>query len=501
MLSRVALILVALLLIAPANTHAWPIHAKYVAPVCTPTAYVDGCAAASANGSFTVLTAYGQAFGPHARQSGQTWPGGDHPQPFNLPAVDYPIGSDSTASYTNMQSGSVPANCTYIASGGPGGGPRVVCNTAGVNYDIEHWNIIYQLQIGTSVTGSVKIANNRCYNSLTMNVSSGGNNCFKVGPSNAAATPISDALTTALGLSTITTEVSYNDVNGEAQAGSTACGGAPCNVDPWSAASLGGTGDILATMNDIINITGRPFTAGMADGHNIYHAFNYYDTVCIGSANHCEIDENIAAFGSTTGNYYVDEVFVASTQQFMNGTAVFYCATGQLANQTFSPCSIINSTAVVNFPAVGAHSVAAMIEAAYVNITQFTAHNNYFDDTGTAGPSCSVQTPSAQTFVGSISGTALTTVPPPTINSASVGPGVTITGAGIAGGTKITAGLPNSFTVNNSQTIAQESMTSGGIPNVIASDFGSGGSAPAGTQNTSLLTGLASTSAWTGAPC
>jgi hypothetical protein len=70
-------------------------------------------------------------------------------------------------------------------------------------------------------------------------------------------------------------------------------------------------------------------------------------------------------------------------------------------------------------------------------------------------------------FTGVISGTTLTVT---TSLSGALGPGQVIAGAGIAGGTQITAlgsgtGGPGNYTVNNSQSTSSGPMTATGIPN------------------------------------
>src|SRR5271166_81168 len=69
-------------------------------------------------------------------------------------------------------------------------------------------------------------------------------------------------------------------------------------------------------------------------------------------------------------------------------------------------------------------------------------------------------------LTGSISGTTLTVSATP---SGALGPGQTISGAGVASGTQITAfatgtGGAGTYTVNNSQTVASEAMTASGVP-------------------------------------
>jgi hypothetical protein len=70
-------------------------------------------------------------------------------------------------------------------------------------------------------------------------------------------------------------------------------------------------------------------------------------------------------------------------------------------------------------------------------------------------------------ITASISGTTLTATYAPSL---ALGPGQTISGAGIAPGTQIAAfgtgtGGKGTYTVNNSQTVASESMIASGIPN------------------------------------
>jgi hypothetical protein len=70
-------------------------------------------------------------------------------------------------------------------------------------------------------------------------------------------------------------------------------------------------------------------------------------------------------------------------------------------------------------------------------------------------------------LTGSISGTTLTVTFSP---SQALGPGQTISGSGVTGGTQITAlgtgtGGTGTYTVNASQTVASEAMTASGIPN------------------------------------
>lgn len=90
-------------------------------------------------------------------------------------------------------------------------------------------------------------------------------------------------------------------------------------------------------------------------------------------------------------------------------------------------------------------------------------------------------------FTGAISGTTLTA----SSISGTIAIGQTVMGSGVAAGTIITAGSGTSWTVNNSQTVGSEAMTTEGTPLTMSYDSTSGG-----FLITSGITGVASTIAF-----
>ena len=110
---------------------AAPRHGVYSGTPCPyPATYIaDGCSAANQNASFLVTnttggTAYGYGKTMSALLNTSTVPWtSTHPQPFNVPGVDYPIGPDKSfvgaykdPATINGSGESIPA-CTYSATG------------------------------------------------------------------------------------------------------------------------------------------------------------------------------------------------------------------------------------------------------------------------------------------------------------------------------------------------------------------------------------------------
>lgn len=100
------------------------------------TTYPDGCPGATPNGSFYMPDAFTNTV-TGFRQSGQVYTS-THPQPWNVAGVDYPIGYDTTTTFTpaSTYSGWAALGCVYSAATTPApplGQPWVFCNTTSTN--------------------------------------------------------------------------------------------------------------------------------------------------------------------------------------------------------------------------------------------------------------------------------------------------------------------------------------------------------------------------------
>lgn len=122
----------------------------------------DGCPGAPLNGSFQEPDFFNTA-----RQSGQTYV--TRP-PWNVAGVDYAVGYNTATTLADPSTathgtgpGQLPVGCTYAATGGTGGGPRVLCKS-NVSPSIRDFDFslhgCIQLTFANTVTGEMTVANN-----------------------------------------------------------------------------------------------------------------------------------------------------------------------------------------------------------------------------------------------------------------------------------------------------------------------------------------------------
>lgn len=130
---------------------------------CAYSGYSDGCAGA---GSGNIQ--HSTFFTGYANQSGQTYL--TRP-PWNVAGVDYSIGIPTGTVLLDPATASLPSGCTYSATGSSSGGPIVKCQST-ANPTLNSLDFsgtvggqgCIQLEIKTSVTGTVTIENSNFLN-------------------------------------------------------------------------------------------------------------------------------------------------------------------------------------------------------------------------------------------------------------------------------------------------------------------------------------------------
>ena len=182
MLKRLHPFLLISSLLTPAHAMAMFPHGSNVAALQCPygTGLGDGCAGAGSNNVFKAATFYGDGAGwydlvTNASQqgSGQSWTS-SHPWAWNAPGVDYAVAYDTATPLLDATT-NLPAGCTYSATGSKAGGPYISCQSH-ANVTIDHLDFTMaggatgstcvQLEIKSTVTGTLTITNNKFQNNL-----------------------------------------------------------------------------------------------------------------------------------------------------------------------------------------------------------------------------------------------------------------------------------------------------------------------------------------------
>jgi hypothetical protein len=124
----------------------------------------DGCAGAV--GSFEIASYFGaSSFYDFATQSGQTWTS-SHPWNWNSPGVDYPVGPDPSITLADPATATLPAGCTYEATGNVlTNGPEVYCSRGannpvinGIDFSLHGCTTFYA---DSNVTGQITLTNDK----------------------------------------------------------------------------------------------------------------------------------------------------------------------------------------------------------------------------------------------------------------------------------------------------------------------------------------------------
>jgi hypothetical protein len=140
-----------------------------VASGCS-TYSVDGGCAASLGGTFVASTYFSTTdFATHARQSGQSWAGGDHPWGWNACGVEswFPCGHyTATASLLDPSTATLPTYCSYGNYTNNGQTvPGIPCSNSGngISYTINGYNFALHSCLPLYIyysTGTVTVTDN-----------------------------------------------------------------------------------------------------------------------------------------------------------------------------------------------------------------------------------------------------------------------------------------------------------------------------------------------------
>lgn len=329
----------------------------------------NGCAAAPQPASFKFASA--AAFGSHARQSGQTWSGGDHPENFNLPAVDYGVGTHGTLTNASAIHSTIP-DCTFTAGGGSGGGPIVQCGATS-NLDIEGFDFTNggtnctPLDIAANQSGTVTIKNNKWVD---------GVGCS----GNATGGPVGPYFVfLESGSSNAGLDFESNDINGMSNSAYNYC--------VASFAWLGATikynairGCGVQTFNIFL---GNPATLA-----NITTQYNYGEDFGIHGCTTCLHGEWIIATASTTTATQAN--FTAQGDVMVQGSTAGVSGTTAFEYMTVSCCTtttvLVDKVVAVSNLNGGQSPTSGLIETAGQTYTNVTLSNNYLDGTGALDP-------------------------------------------------------------------------------------------------------------------
>jgi hypothetical protein len=167
---------IAIALIA-GTVSAGPASARSNHPSCKYSGYDDGCAKAYADGNFINpnFFSYAKQSGQGAYYSAPNTPS-DHPMPWNVAGVDYPVGYSKGRKLQDPAVDKLPTGCTYSATGSAAHGAIVVCSKVN-NLALKGWDFSLHnctvLDIKSSVTGTITIKNSKFVNGSNCSVSNG----------------------------------------------------------------------------------------------------------------------------------------------------------------------------------------------------------------------------------------------------------------------------------------------------------------------------------------
>ncbi|MBS0334982.1 MAG: hypothetical protein JSS35_19595 [Proteobacteria bacterium] len=342
-------------------------------------AYPDGCAEANPYGAFRqpqFLTGY-------ARQSGQKWRT-DHPQPWNVAGVDYPIGYDSRLKLKNPARDPLPAGCAFKADSGTAGAPAVHCGHV-ANLKLEGWDFSkdggVQLILDPSLTGTTTVANN----------------LFRRGPNLTGGNLVRyEGGTANFVFQSNVLDSNYPNIP------DTRNGGMVDN-------RTGGTA--VYRYNAILNSGQRPLAGLFPDG--LEAAYNYWEGISMYYSPAGAHGEPIGAFYQPHAappyvRYLFNVMFVPGATSGPSITAVGPFINTGAFGVTLASAVVRGNTMVSNKRggASGFTAESALLGLRIGSIGTLTVQDNYVDPTGALY--CVTSDSTAQKIVGSISGHILT---------------------------------------------------------------------------------------------
>lgn len=344
------------------------------------TGATDGCGVspgiyfAPAIGSTTQPTA--AQWGSYARQSGQTWDT-DHPQPFNVAAVDYGVGPNvSVSSLTDIAAW--PAGqygCTFYATGTgtgitgwPAGDPVLVCKgSTQTDFSISGYNFgptAYQGNpVGTHDCVNLVIQPNNT-TTYTPNITISGNAFINGATCAPFISGVRYGLISAVTGARSPLKIWNNYVDGRANDSGQCC--TVPNNQGFFVATTNFAANIDTEFNYVINMLSAPLLVGLATGNEsafpcsngtaynspgyvIKNKYNYYDQFgAIYGGGHWEIS-TIGSTATVCGYYPEYNTVVWANSTAAEGTSSFFHMTTNAG--TIELSAIDHNTIVTNLVA------------------------------------------------------------------------------------------------------------------------------------------------------
>ena len=331
--------------------------------------YDDGCAKANTDGSFINST-----FFSYAKQSGQgkyySAPGvpSDHPPPWNVAGVDYPVGYSTSRKLKDPAISPLPAGCTYSATGSDSGGAIVVCNHI-ANVTFNGWDFSLHncthLDIKNYTSGTVKILGSKFVNGPNCSIKNG-------------------YLVTVEDPSPTDVVFKHNSFDGNALNYPTSLG---------AMLILNNVGSTTLKYNAFLHSPGRPISSSSVSAllvaYNYWEGFVYQD-----SDGHGEVIINVLEKTNIKPSIvYSFNTVLQPNNVFIDGTtAMFYASTSQ-SNATIMAAKIDHNTSVANLNAGQVTTSAASAETSYDTYGTVLFEQNYMDPTGAYSCFVSISNP------------------------------------------------------------------------------------------------------------
>jgi hypothetical protein len=321
----------------------------------------NGCAGANQNSNYTTTLA-------SSRQSGQTWTS-SHPMNFNVPAVDYPVGYDTTLTLKDPQTDAyVLSECTYTNATG-----TFLCNNGDGptfnGYDwtgaISAYGHAFSLQFGPNESGTCTVTNSKFLQDGTNSNSAlwiKNNTCNRV--------------------------VKYNQFLGGGIALTTQC----CSAiqDDSRDASNSSDYEYNAFPNQSWN---RIITSVGSGGAGLTRTIKYNYISGLGNkndGNHSETDlyggQSPGGVGYTVNSVEWSSNYIVWPSNILvtASNTTFFAGTGDLNNYK-SLATVMNSNVIVcNSAASGGAPGHCLVDGQWANLGAVTANNNYIDPWGSS---------------------------------------------------------------------------------------------------------------------
>jgi hypothetical protein len=317
-------------------------------------------------------------FTGYANQNGQTYVS---TPPWNVAGVNYAVGINAAyvGNLEDPATAPLPAGCVFVAGSLPYVGCSNVNNLTINGYDFGHSVAgSVQLAIGTGVTGTLTITNNKFFNGPTLD------------PQLIDVDIDSDV--------TANTVMEYNYIDGNGP-------GIPTGKN-ISNVNYQSTGSLTFEYNALVNVTSKGLYYGTDS--NVTILYNYGEGLGYGNPGHSDlITGGPATATSTMSNEEIGYNTFLVDNNTAGGTANIYVSNG-VDGGTVLSANVDHNVDVSNYDFNPPNSnftnltSSYLIEAAHQDFGDLNFADNYFDPNGSFGCIALLSTATTVTYSGNV---------------------------------------------------------------------------------------------------